>query len=64
MFAVALNACLPLAELNAMLQQVPLGRYREARELVDEIRAPAARRRAMLRNPDKHLAGILGRWNE
>jgi len=64
MFAVALNACLPLAELNAMLQQVPLSRYREARELVDEIRAPSARRRAMLRNPDKHLAGILERWNE
>lgn len=64
MFAVALNACLPPADLNVMLQQVPLGQYREARAMLDEIRAPAARRRSMLRDPDKHLAAILERWNE
>jgi len=64
MFAVALHSCLPLAEINAMLQQVPPERYREARKLVEDIRAPAARRRSMLRDPDTYLAGILERWNE
>jgi len=63
MFGVALNACMPAAELNAMLQQVPLERYREARGLIDEVRAPAARRRAMLRKPDKALAEIFARWH-
>jgi len=64
MFGVALNACLTLAEINAMLQEVSAEQYREARDLLDQIHAPAARRRAMLRDPDRYLADILGRWNE
>ncbi len=43
MFAAALNVCQPLAELNAMLEQVQLDQYRMVRALIDEIRAPAAR---------------------
>jgi len=64
MFGVVLNACLTQAEIDALLQEVTREQYREARDLIDQIHAPAARRRAMLRDPDKYLAGILERWNE
>lgn len=42
-----------------MLLTVPLEEYNRACLLLDEIRAPAARRRALLRDPDKQLAEIL-----
>jgi len=64
MFGVALHACMPLDELNSMLQEVPIENYRRAHAHLEEIRAPSARRRAMLRNPQKHLAGILQRWRD
>ena len=64
MFGVALNACLPPAELDAMLCEVGREEFREARAQLEEIRAPAHRRRAMLRKPDKYLAGILTRWKD
>jgi len=62
MFGVALNACLTRAELDAMLRAVGSEEYRQARTLIEKIHAPAYRRRAFLRKPDKHLAGILARW--
>ncbi len=62
MFGVALSACLTLAELDAMLRAVGPEEYREARALIEDIHAPAYRRRAFLRQPDKHLAEILARW--
>jgi hypothetical protein len=34
----------------------------EARALLDEIRASSRRRRSMLRDPERHLSGILERW--
>jgi hypothetical protein len=62
MFAVALNACLGPAQLDAMLAAVGREEYREARALIDTIHEPAHRRRAFLRKPDKYLAEILARW--
>lgn len=64
MFGVALNSCLSRAELDAMLCAVGREEYREARALIEEIHEPAYRRRAFLRKPDKHLAGILSRWKD
>jgi hypothetical protein len=62
MFGVALNACLTRAELDAMLREVTREEYRQARAFIEEIHAPAYRRRAFLRKPGKHLAEILARW--
>ncbi len=64
MFGVALNACLTRAELDAMLCAVGSEEYRQARTLIKKIHAPAYRRRAFLRKPDKHLAEILARWKD
>jgi hypothetical protein len=65
MFGVALHACMPQQEIEALLSDAidPL-QFREARRLLEEVRAPAARRRSILRNPDKHLAAILQRWHD
>lgn len=63
MMAVALNSCIPSAELQTLLASVPTEEYRKARACLDEIRAPSRRRRSMLRDPDKHLATILKNWN-
>jgi hypothetical protein len=62
MFAVALNACVAPAELDAMLSAVGREEYRKARALIEEIHEPAHRRRAFLRKPGRHLAEILARW--
>ncbi len=64
MFDVALNACLPRAELEAMLQAVSREECRDARALIEKIHEPAYRGRAMLGRPDKHLAEILARWED
>lgn len=64
MNAVALHICLPQAEIEALLSDaIEPKDFREARRLLEEVRAPAARRRSILRNPDKHLAEILRRWH-
>lgn len=64
MNAVALHICLPQAEIEALLSDaIEPKDFREARRLLGEVRAPAARRRSILRNPDKHLAEILRRWH-
>lgn len=65
MYAVALHALIPQAEMQALLCDTlnPL-EFREARRRLEEIRAPAARRRSILRDPDKHLAEILRRWHD
>ncbi len=63
MFAVALHAYMPLAEINDLLfRALDPKEFLEARRLLNEVHAPAARRRSMLRNPDKYLAEILSRW--
>lgn len=64
MYAVALHACMPKEEIEALLRDaIDPEKYRESRALLDEIRGPAARRRSILRNPDKHLAEILRKWH-
>jgi hypothetical protein len=62
MMAVALNSCLSSAEIEVAIASVPPADYREARALLDEIRAPSRRRRSMLRNPERYLSSILERW--
>jgi hypothetical protein len=62
MIAVALNSCMSAAELEAALASVPPADYREARALLDQIRAPSRRRRSMLRDPERYLSSILDRW--
>jgi hypothetical protein len=63
MFAVDLHAYLPLPDIDALLvEAIDPNRYREARRRLDEMRAPQARRRSFLRNPDKRLAEILANW--
>ena len=64
MYAVALHAFMPQAQIDALLcEDIDLEHFHESRRLLEEIRAPAARRRSILRNPDKHLAQILQRWH-
>lgn len=64
MYAVALHAYMPQAEIDALLcEAIDPRQFHEARRLLDEVRAPAARRRSILRDPDKHLAEILQRWH-
>ena len=64
LFGVVLHDCLPLEELDALLvEDIPLEAYREARDALNRIRAPASRRRALLRNPQKCLAEILQQWH-
>ena len=64
MFGVALHAFMPVAEINALLRDaIDPQEFREARRLLDEIRQPAARRRSILRDPDKHLGAVLQRWH-
>ena len=63
MFAVILHTFTPVAEIDDLLRDaIDPKRYREARRALDEVRAPQARRRAMLRNPKRHLDAILARW--
>ena len=62
MTAVTLNACLSAAEIEAMLALVKTEDYRNERRLLDQVRAPSSRRRAMLRNPSRYLSGVLERW--
>lgn len=63
MCAVALHAYMPRADIDALLcEPIEPRKFREARRLLEEVRAPAARRRSILRKPDKHLAEILRRW--
>jgi hypothetical protein len=62
MMSVTLNACMPKADLDARLARVPSTDYDRARRALEQTRAPARRRRAMLRNPSRHLAGILHQW--
>ena len=62
MTAVALNSCMSAAEIEAALASIPPAEHREARALLDEIRAPSRRRRSMLRDPAGHLDSILERW--
>ena len=65
MYAVALNAFMSQEEIEALLRdQFDAQKFREARRILDEIRAPAARRRSMLRDPDKYLDEILQRWRD
>jgi len=64
MFAVALHAYMPQADIDALLSgHFDAEAFRHACTLLEEIRAPAARRRSMLRNPDKCLSAILNRWH-
>ncbi len=65
MFGVALHGCMPQKEIDALLSEaIDPQQFREARRLLEEVRAPAARRRSILRNPDKYLADILRRWHD
>jgi hypothetical protein len=64
MFAVVLHAFMPAADIDALLSTaIDPNNYREARRLLEEVRAPQARRRSMLRDPEKHLTAILARWH-
>jgi hypothetical protein len=54
---------MPLAEINEILCDYNLDAYRQARRLLDAMHAPAARRRSMVRNPDRYLTQILSRWH-
>lgn len=63
MFAVALHSCMTLEQLNELLLDFELEDYRNSRRVLETIHAPAARRRSMLRDPDKYLASIIKRWN-
>jgi len=65
MYAVALHALIPQAEMQALLcDDLNPHEFREARRRLEEVRAPAARRRSILRDPEKHLAEILRTWHD
>jgi len=63
-FAVVLNLCLNENEVNELVAGYDLGAYREARRTLNEVHARAFRRRAFLRDPQKHLDQILAEWYE
>jgi hypothetical protein len=63
MFAVAFHLYMPLEEINEILLDFKLEEYRHAHRLLEAIHAPAARRRSMMRNPEKYLAEIVSRWH-
>lgn len=61
-FASILNACLSLDEVNALLSDYDFPEFCNSRRELEQVHAPAATRRAYLRNPDKHLAEYLREW--
>ena len=55
---------MPLEEIDALLSEaIDPQEFSKARAVLEEVRAPAARRRSILRNPNKYLADILRGWH-
>lgn len=62
MFAVALHRTMPADEVDQLLRNYSVPKYRESKKALSEVRAPTAQRRSFLRNPIASLKRILGHW--